>query len=117
MRNHTEIPIPYAKISLLYFASRSLIVVVGWVSGLILEPGMFASESETLKGMFLHWDTGWYLKIIQNGYSFIPDQQSSVNFFPGYPIPARWLYLAGIPAGFAGFTVSNLACLISCYFL
>jgi len=36
-----------------------------------------------------HGDAGWYLGIAAGGYSFIPGQQSSIAFFPTYPLAVR----------------------------
>jgi hypothetical protein len=35
---------------------------------------------------WLRWDAGWYRGIVDNGYFFLEGQQSSVAFFPSYPI-------------------------------
>jgi len=40
----------------------------------------------------LRWDAGWYLGIVHRGYRWtgrIHDQQN-LNFFPGYPLTARY---------------------------
>jgi Gpi18-like mannosyltransferase len=44
-----------------------------------------------LLGNWLWWDGGWYVHIAQHGYSYHPHQQSSVAFFPGYPMTVRAL--------------------------
>lgn len=44
-----------------------------------------------LLGGLVRFDGGWYLEILENGYTFAgPDQQSAVAFFPAYPT-ATWL--------------------------
>ena len=35
------------------------------------------------------FDSDWYYQIATNGYSFVPGQQSSVAFFPTYPMTVR----------------------------
>lgn len=35
------------------------------------------------------WDAGWYANIVDNGYSYLPGKQSSVVFFPAYPLAVR----------------------------
>jgi hypothetical protein len=35
---------------------------------------------------WLRWDAGWYRSIVDNGYFYVKGQQSSVAFFPGYPL-------------------------------
>jgi Gpi18-like mannosyltransferase len=38
---------------------------------------------------FAAWDSAWYLDIAQRGYVFRDDAQSSVAFFPLYPLLIR----------------------------
>lgn len=38
---------------------------------------------------WLHFDSGWYVDIADHGYSYTPGQQSSVAFFPAYPLAMR----------------------------
>jgi Gpi18-like mannosyltransferase len=56
------------------------------------------------------WDEGWYLGIIENGYFVNPDisQQSSIAFFPLYPLVCKLLTLVipGIPTHLAMLLVS-----------
>ena len=49
-------------------------------------------------GNWLWWDGGWYLHIAQHGYSFHTHQQSSVAFFPIYPMTVR-IFGALLPGG------------------
>ena len=49
------------------------------------------------------WDSGWYYRIAHDGYSYVEGQQSTVVFFPVYPLLMRAVaavvgstYLAGI---------------------
>jgi hypothetical protein len=39
------------------------------------------------------WDGEWYWKIIRDGYFYTPGAQSSVAYFPGYPLLAKTLSL------------------------
>jgi hypothetical protein len=50
-------------------------------------PFAYAKFAET----FAAWDSGWYFDIAKRGYFFLPDQQSSVPFFPLYPLAMRTL--------------------------
>lgn len=43
-----------------------------------------------LDGWF-QYDAGWYLDIARSGYGYVPGQQSSVAFFPAYPMGVRGL--------------------------
>ncbi len=38
---------------------------------------------------WVHWDAGWYLAIADDGYFYVPGRQSSVAFFPAYPLLLR----------------------------
>ena len=38
---------------------------------------------------FVAWDSGWYFDIARRGYYFDPDGQSSIAFFPLYPLLVR----------------------------
>ena len=35
------------------------------------------------------WDSGWYYRIAEDGYSYVEGQQSTVVFFPAYPMLMR----------------------------
>ncbi|MEY2571518.1 MAG: hypothetical protein QOE63_1868 [Acidimicrobiaceae bacterium] len=38
---------------------------------------------------WVRFDSGWYASIADNGYSYTKGQQSSIAFFPGYPLALR----------------------------
>lgn len=46
-------------------------------------------ESEKFAEIFAAWDSGWYFDIARRGYYFTPDGQSSIAFFPLYPLLMR----------------------------
>ena len=50
----------------------------------------FFPGSPWLEG-WVHFDAGWYRDIADNGYSYVPGAQSSVAFFPAYPLAMRGL--------------------------
>lgn len=45
---------------------------------------------------WLHFDSGWYVAIAENGYSWIRGQQSSIAFFPLYPLVLRAVAATGM---------------------
>ena len=56
---------------------------------------------------WVHFDGGWYYSIVTNGYFYKPGGQSSIAFFPGYPMLVGLasrvtgdVYLAGIVVTF-----------------
>jgi len=59
------------------------------------------------------WDSGWYRDIAEDGYFFTPGTQSSVAFFPAYPL----LMMAGgavLPVFLVGYIVTLLSGLSAC---
>jgi hypothetical protein len=48
-----------------------------------------AARGADLVGGWCRWDCTWYLEIATKGYSYTPGRQSSVAFFPGYPLVVR----------------------------
>ncbi|HWI02698.1 MAG TPA: hypothetical protein VNT52_02565, partial [Acidimicrobiales bacterium] len=73
-------------------------------SGLRLAPAF--TGPEWLAG-WAQWDSGWYHRIASEGYSYVAGQQSTVAFFPAYPLAVRAArvlvddpYLAGIAVTF-----------------
>lgn len=40
---------------------------------------------------WVRYDAGWYLRIADDGYSYMPGHQSNVAFFPAYPLVMRGL--------------------------
>ncbi|NJL92475.1 MAG: hypothetical protein HC915_01515, partial [Anaerolineae bacterium] len=67
--------------------------------------------------MWARWDSGWYIGIVEGGYFFQPGLQSSVAFFPLYPLLTSLLEpIAGSPLA-AGVLLSNLCLLGALIFL
>lgn len=60
-------------------------------------------------GHLLRWDGGWYLNIAESGYSFTPDHQSNVAFFPAYPNMMRLVHLLTHDMVWAGIAVTFVA--------
>lgn len=58
------------------------------------------------------WDAGWYLAIVGEGYTYSPDAQSSVAFFPLYPLAVKAVSLVaweGSSIAMSFLLLSNLA--------
>jgi hypothetical protein len=54
------------------------------------------------------WDSGWYHEIATEGYSYVAGRQSSVAFFPAYPLVIRALGVLVDDAYVAGIVVTTL---------
>ncbi len=54
------------------------------------------------------WDSGWYKRIAEQGYSYTPGTQSSVAFFPLYPLAIRVFMALGASVYSGGILVTLL---------
>jgi hypothetical protein len=71
-------------------------------------------DSARLAETFAAWDSGWYFDIAQRGYYWSPSGQSSLAFFPLYPMLMRalaWPFGGSDRALWAAGIVLSLACL------
>jgi len=79
-----------------------LFLIVAVVGRHAIRPGPLPHGFGWLDG-WVRWDAGWYHSVAAHGYSNHPGRQSSVAFFPTYPLMMRllghafpWLYVAGV---------------------
>ena len=76
-------------------ATRVGSLFVGFIANLLLVPPSggrpFAMPFRTQKlaEVFAAWDSGWYFDIARQGYYFNPNGESSIAFFPLYPLLMR----------------------------
>ena len=54
-----------------------------------MRPFAMPFESQKFAQIFAAWDSGWYFDIASRGYYFRTDGQSSIAFFPLYPMLMR----------------------------
>ena len=54
------------------------------------------------------WDSSWYMRIAEEGYRYTPGEQSSVAFFPVYPLAIRAVEALGPDVYQAGVLVTLL---------
>ena len=52
------------------------------------------------------WDSGWYAAIAQGGYGYVPGHQSTIAFFPAYPMAMRAVAVVTRNAYVAGIVVT-----------
>ncbi|MBP7142227.1 MAG: hypothetical protein KBA71_10000 [Opitutaceae bacterium] len=87
--------------------SRALILAIGFLStGIIL-----VSPEQAKSGIvapFIRWDSNWYLELARHGYEFFPDGQSSVVFFPLYPLLMHLGSMGFMSLAHGGILVSNV---------
>ncbi|MDM8084704.1 hypothetical protein QUV83_08015 [Cellulomonas cellasea] len=85
-------PYPWALVLAVFLAvSAALTAVVAW-SERHRPPGdgSILQGPSWLDGWF-QYDAGWYHHIATAGYQYVPGQQSSIAFFPVYPMGVRAL--------------------------
>ena len=58
---------------------------------------------------WVQWDSGWYAAIAEGGYGYIPGRQSTIAFFPAYPLAMRAVALVTRNAYVAGVVVTVAA--------
>jgi Mannosyltransferase (PIG-V) len=95
-RNWRSVPMPAAvrdAIFALVF-TRVATLSIAFVANILLVPKLARPFSvplpwPKLAETFAVWDSGWYFDIASRGYYFNPDGQSSVAFFPLYPLLVR----------------------------
>jgi Gpi18-like mannosyltransferase len=97
---------------LFYYGLTSAIAVLGLLMGhYFLERQWYrrTKPDDTLRDAFTGWDGYWYKRIATEGYSYDPNEMSSVAFFPAYPLSGRYLgELTGLPADAALLAVAHL---------
>ena len=83
---------------------------------LVAACGIAVISTSSIGSVLARWDGGWYLSIVRDGYpSFVPPgvgvaAQSSIAFFPGYPLLIRALSSPfGLSPVFVGCAVSLIA--------
>jgi Gpi18-like mannosyltransferase len=92
-----------------FISSRILILLVGWLSTLIVLKSSWYGNPQSVLDLFFRWDSGWYLAIVQNGYFYVPGLQSSVAFFPLYPLLVKIFSFSIADSRMTGIVISNIA--------
>ncbi len=102
---------------LLAFVVTRFIVFFGAYLAEIAIPGMLQdgyyhiNPNNVFFDVWARWDSAFYLRIVEDGYWFVPGQQSAVAFFPLYPLLMALLKPLVGSTLVAGVLVSNL-CLL-----
>jgi mannosyltransferase PIG-V len=100
---------------------RAASVAAAFLANLIFEPAISRGFSMPFSNakfveIFAAWDSGWYWDIATRGYYFRPDAQSSIAFFPLYPILMR-LVAAPFGGGAAATWVAGIVISLVAYVL
>lgn len=102
--------------------SRFIVFFSGYLAEVaipgIIGDGLYhVNPNNVFLDIWARWDSGFYLRISQSGYWFMPGLQSGVAFFPVYPLLINLLspFVGGMLA--AGVLVSNTALYLALVFL
>lgn len=100
--------------AIVFFAAYIAEIAIPGISG----DGLYhVNPSNVWLDVWARWDSGFYLRIAEEGYRFVLGQQSSVAFFPVYPLSMNLLApFAGSNLA-AGVLVSNVYLLFGLIFL
>lgn len=108
---------------LIAFMITRLVVFFGGYIGELAIPGIDAegtyhvAPDNLFVDIWSRWDSGFYISIVEQGYSYIPEQVSNVAFFPLYPLLTRITSLFTPTVYHAGVIVSHVCLLGALYFL
>lgn len=123
VRNHVSPAV--LDVAFAFVSTRFAIVFIAFLADLLFAPYRVRSFTmpfgyERFAQAFAGWDSGWYFDIAKRGYYFNPEGQSSIAFFPLYPMVMRavaWpfggtdqaIWIAGIVVSSAAFALALLA--------
>ena len=67
---------------------------------------------------FFRWDSGWYGEIVRDGYSYNPDTNSNIAFFPLYPLLVKFIaFITSLDPLIIGLLLSNLCLFLALFFV
>lgn len=96
MTAHERVRIPSSLADVLFVVvvTRFAATTVAFLGHLLFPERQFRPFAmpfrvEKFAEIFAAWDSGWYFDIARRGYYFNPDGQSSIAFFPLYPLLMR----------------------------
>lgn len=120
-----RVPASIRDAAFAFIVTRLAVLAVAFMVTLLypstrVRPFAMPFERTKLAEIFAAWDSGWYFDIAMRGYYYRPDGQSSVTFFPLYPMAMRavaWpfgsseaaVWGAGIAISYAAFFAGLVA--------
>ena len=115
-----------APLLVLFLATRAAIIAVESFAGALVYLNVSGCHACSPTGIdpiddWARWDGRWYVAIEEHGYTYDPDAQSSVAFFPLFPVLVRILTL---PFGtdhtalvLGALLISNVSLIVALYVL
>jgi hypothetical protein len=107
-----------ALVPIACYALTTLVVVLGVAFGrALLRASPLSRDGQgpaSFRDSFVVWDGGWYGTILQDGYSYNPSGESTLAFFPAYPLLARAVrWVTGLGTNWALLATSHLCLLFA----
>ena len=105
---------PWWRPACIFVALAAVVWLVVFVAAQVfprdyLYPRQRSYPGGPLAEMWMRWDANWYREIIRHGYRYYPGVQSSVAYFPAYPLAVgavAWAF-PGIPAAAVFITAAS----------
>lgn len=89
---------------------------LGFLVCLVYFAGALVNVAPQWRGATSNWDTGWYLRIVDEGYQTVVDGETTLAFFPLYPVLIRLISRLGPDPVVVGVALS-LTCFLAALFL
>lgn len=110
--------IPFAA----FVVTRIIVFLAAYLTevafpGIVGEGLYHVNPNNIFLDVWARWDSGFYLSIINDGYSFVVGQQSNVAFFPLYPLLVNLLSSVTGNVLLAAIIISNTCLLGALLFL
>ncbi len=98
-----------------FLVNHALLILISLLTGRLFYD--VAGQATGLGPLWERWDTLWYIRVADHGYSWYPPPiQSDVAFFPLYPLLMHVTSLAtGLPTSVSGLVVTNVSFLAALY--
>lgn len=106
----------FLKITLIVIITRVVLFLIGYMAIVLLREES-RSFLGTLEWIWNKWDASHLLKIAEHGYVAEGEMRFFIVFFPFYPLMVRLFSIFTRNYVWAGFLVSHLSLIISCYYL
>jgi hypothetical protein len=99
-----------------FLVTRVVVFGGAYLSDIAL-PMVSNTEARDAVGIWNRWDTNWYARIVDQGYSFTPGERNTVAFFPLYSLLMSIIKPIIGNTVAAGLLISNAAFLVALIFL
>ena len=101
----------------LFLLSRLLVIAMATLSHVVVVQGGFPMYGQSWLERFCFWDAGWYTYIAGHGYSYDPQRESAVAFYPLLPMLIRAVGWLGGNELMAGYAISLASLFGACVLL